>query len=192
MAAITATGFPDSHITATTTVTSTTTKVSTNLRFDQSYIRTIPGILKIAQVVISLLGFICVELGGCYYCSQKNWYGFVSMTAFWATLVLLGFYLFHVIEKLHKIPWLLGEFGYCAIWTLLYLIASLVVSVSGGAESSWAAGGFFGFVAMVLYGIDAFLKFRAWRNGDIAQGERTVATTTSKTTSPTSPNYPAY
>lgn len=42
-------GFPGQH-TTTTTVTSSTT-VQTNIRFDPSYLKTIPGILKAVQVV---------------------------------------------------------------------------------------------------------------------------------------------
>lgn len=42
-------GFPGQH-TTTTTVTSSTT-VQTDLRFDPSYIKIIPGILKIVQMV---------------------------------------------------------------------------------------------------------------------------------------------
>lgn len=43
-------GFPNQHTTTTTVQTSSTT-VETSLRFDPSYIRTIPGMLKIAQIV---------------------------------------------------------------------------------------------------------------------------------------------
>lgn len=42
-------GFPAQH-TTTTTVTSNTT-IQTDIRFDPSYIKTIPGILKIVQIV---------------------------------------------------------------------------------------------------------------------------------------------
>lgn len=42
-------GFPGQH-TTTTTVTSNTT-VRTDTRFDPSYIKTIPGILKAAEIV---------------------------------------------------------------------------------------------------------------------------------------------
>jgi hypothetical protein len=42
-------GFPDQH--TTTTVTSSNTTVQTNIRYDPLYIRTIPGILKVAQIV---------------------------------------------------------------------------------------------------------------------------------------------
>lgn len=42
--------FPNQHTTTTTVQTSSTT-VETSLRFDPSYIRTIPGMLKLAQIV---------------------------------------------------------------------------------------------------------------------------------------------
>ena len=42
------TGFPGTY--STTTVTTATT-VTTNIRFDPSYIRTIPGIIKAAVMV---------------------------------------------------------------------------------------------------------------------------------------------
>jgi len=43
-------GFPGQH-TTTTTVTTTTTTTQPNVRFDPTYVRTVPGILKIVQVV---------------------------------------------------------------------------------------------------------------------------------------------
>jgi hypothetical protein len=43
---------------------------------------------------------------------------------------------------------------------------------------------FFGFVAMIAYGYDAFLKFNAVRSGALAQGERVVTKSSSTVTSP--------
>lgn len=43
-------GFPGQH-TTTTTVTSGTTQVQTNIRYDPSYIKTLPGRIKIVQIV---------------------------------------------------------------------------------------------------------------------------------------------
>lgn len=43
-------GFPGQH-TTTTTVKSSSTVVDTTIRYDSSYIKTIPGYLKIAQIV---------------------------------------------------------------------------------------------------------------------------------------------
>lgn len=50
-------GFPGQHTTTTTVTTSTTTTQPT-IRFDPSYTRTLPGILKVAQVVSILRKFI--------------------------------------------------------------------------------------------------------------------------------------
>lgn len=178
---------------ATVTINATTTtKVSPNIRFDPSYAKTIPGILKIAQAVVSLIGFICVQMVNNQYMagSASGWYIFVAMTAFWVTLVVVILYLFHIIEKLHWIPWLLGELGFSALWAVFFFIASCVVVARSGEDAAWGAAAFFGFVAMGLYGYEAFTKYKLWRAGGIAQGERT--TTTNTATTPTGPSYPTY
>ncbi|GAB6027916.1 hypothetical protein CHUAL_002131 [Chamberlinius hualienensis] len=169
---------------STYTTTTTSTKVIITPRFDPSYLRTIPGILKLFRMLMDLLGFICVMVSGVYYWSGANWFSFVSMTSFWVTGVLLVFYLFHLIERLHFLPWMLLEFIYNTVWTVFYLIAAAIVASLGQIEA-FAAAAFFGFCAMIAYGYDAFLKFRGWRNGDLAQGERAITSTT--TSSP-----PAY
>merc|ERR1712066_1195130 len=80
-----------------------------------------------------MIGFICVMAAPAYWRSQSvgNWFSFVTMTAFWTTGTLLVFYLLHVIEKFHVIPWMLVEMVFCSLWS------------------------FFGFVAMGVYGYDA-------------------------------------
>jgi uncharacterized membrane protein len=94
------------------------------------------------------------------------------MTGFWFSGILLVLYIFHVIERFFRIPWVQIEFIFCAIWTLFYLIAAISVStVNSGA---YTAAAFFGFCAMVAYGYDAWLKFNAHRSGEIAQGQRRV------------------
>lgn len=50
-------GFPGQH-TTTTTVTTSTMTVQPNVRFDPSYVRTVPGLLKIVQVVSVIFVFI--------------------------------------------------------------------------------------------------------------------------------------
>jgi len=41
------------------------------------------------------------------YHSRANWFNFCAMGGFWITGILLAFYLFHVIEKLYFIPWIM-------------------------------------------------------------------------------------
>lgn len=43
-------GFPGQH-TTTTTMTATSTTVQTDIRYDPLYLRTLPGMLKVAQIV---------------------------------------------------------------------------------------------------------------------------------------------
>ncbi|KAG8231903.1 hypothetical protein J437_LFUL011372 [Ladona fulva] len=175
-------GFPDQH--TTTTVTSSSTTVQTNIRFDPSYIRTLPGMLKIAQIVLNLLGFICIIATHPYVTSRGSWFNTVSMGGFWFTGIMLALYLFHVIEKLYRIPWLKIEFGFCLLWTLFYLIAASLAADYGRLIEAFGAAAFFGFCAMVAYGADAYFKFMAIKSGDIAQGDRTVNRSTSVVTSP--------
>jgi uncharacterized membrane protein len=98
------------------------------------------------------------------------------MIGFWFTGILLIFYVFHVVERYFRIPWIQIELIFCALWTLLYLIASITVStVNSGA---YTAAAFFGFCAMVAYGYDTWLKFQAHKTGEIAQGSRKVVSQT--------------
>ena len=43
-----------------------------------------------------------------------------------------------------------------------------------GYVSALAAAAVFGFLAMLVYGVDAGFKFKGWRAGELAQGERKV------------------
>ena len=122
----------------TTTTTITETHVQTNIRFDPSYLKTMPGALKLVAIVsyhvaadfqnaksngllsgkmsidalfflqiLNLVVFICGVSASNYWRSTTvmEWAYFVSMTAFWVTLILTVMYLFHFTEKFHVIPW---------------------------------------------------------------------------------------
>ncbi|KAJ1530343.1 hypothetical protein ONE63_005257 [Megalurothrips usitatus] len=166
----------------TTTVTTETIVTSPNIRFDPSYIRTLPGMLKAAQIILNLLGFICITVSHWGINSRGSWFNTVAMVGFWFTGILLVFYLFHVIEKFFKVPWLKVEFGFCALWTFFYLLAAALVAGHASLDEAFGVAAFFGFCAMVAYGFDAFLKFNAVKSGELAQGEKT---TTTETVSPT-------
>ncbi|XP_064090053.1 CKLF-like MARVEL transmembrane domain-containing protein 4 [Macrobrachium nipponense] len=161
-------GFPDAH----TTTTTTTTRVQTNIRFDPTYVRSIPGILKCVTMVINLIGYISIMFGPDH--STANWFSFVSMMGFWITGILMVLYLMHILERFHMVPWFMLEFGYCALWAFFYFTAATASAVKGGDDAAFAAAAFFGYVALILYSVDAFFKFKDWRSGNIAQGERQV------------------
>ncbi|XP_014680198.1 PREDICTED: plasmolipin-like [Priapulus caudatus] len=176
------------------TVTTTTT-TTTKPYFDPSYLRTVPGILKCLQLVLNAICFICCVarwsgIGG----GRIDFYFFCCIVGFIVTLILLILYLFHVVGYFYKLPWYLIEFIYCAVWTLFYLSASIAMADLAGKfsntfrryYSALAAAAFFGFLAMIAYGVDAFFKFRAWRNGEKPQiiAQQTSTRTTATVESP--------
>jgi len=158
---------------STQTTTTTTTVRITRPFFDFVYIRTLPGILKFVQLVLDFITFICCIAGPLSYLPDVGWSTFVSITAFIVTLILLTMYMAHLIEMLQGIPWLLIECLYCGIWVFFFLIAACLMAAKStycGACQAYGAASFFGFMAMIAYGFDCFLKFNSWRNGDVAQG----------------------
>ena len=128
--------------------------------------------------IIDIVVFICVICSGSYYreTPTAEWTDFVAMTGFWFSGVLLVFYLVHVIEKFHVIPWVTIELGFCGLWTFFYFTCALDLAVQASkySVSAFAAASFFSFVAIGIYGFDAFLKFKAFKAGQLAQGERVV------------------
>ena len=129
--------------------------------------------------ILDLIVFICVMSSGSYFrnIATGTWADFVAMTGFWVSGILLILYLLHVIEKFHVIPWLMIEMGFCCLWAFFFFTCSLDMSVKAGqyvGTSAYAAGAFFGFAAMIVYGFDGFLKFKGWRANQLAQGERVV------------------
>ncbi|XP_022184101.1 proteolipid protein 2 isoform X1 [Nilaparvata lugens] len=175
--------FPGQH-TTTTTVTQSNTTVQTDIRYDPFYIRTIPGMLKAAQIILNLLGFLTISVSGYSSLGRGSFFSSISGFGFWFTGILLVLYVFHVVEKFFAIPWLRIELVYCALWAVFYMIASTLCAANMSYSAAFACTALFGYCAMGVYGYDAFLKFKAVKSGEIAQGERHVAKTTSTVTSP--------
>ncbi|CAB4061595.1 unnamed protein product [Lepeophtheirus salmonis] len=71
--------------------------------------------------------------------------------------------------KFHVIPWNLIEAGYAGLWGFFYLTASIAVASYANVISAFGAAAFFGFVAMVLYIVDAVFKLKGFRGGFISQ-----------------------
>lgn len=93
---------------------------------------------------------------------------------------MLLLFLFHVPEKFYTLPWLPVEIGVLCIVTLLYFISSLMVILV--SDVAHTVAGVFGFITMGVYAYSGYLKFTAWKNGELAQGSMSKSTTTSSTT----------
>lgn len=53
---------------------------------------------------LNFLGFFCVAISG--LALQANFFDTIAVFGFWFTGILLVLYLFHIVEKFYKIPWL--------------------------------------------------------------------------------------
>ncbi|CAB3380057.1 Hypothetical predicted protein [Cloeon dipterum] len=127
---------------------------------------------QLVQIVCNMIGFLCVILAKYSHLARSSFFKSLSGIGFWFTGIMLLLYVFHVAEKFFRIPWLKIELGFCTLWTLLYLIASILCVDYASLDAAFGAAGFFGFCAMFAYGFDAYLKFQAVRNGELAQGDR--------------------
>ncbi|KAH7728744.1 synaptophysin/synaptoporin family protein [Aphelenchoides avenae] len=146
---------------------------SFNPNLDLDYLRTLPGMLKCLAIALDFLCFLCVLVGGPGYYAGVGWATFVSVVGFVISLVLLVLYLFHVVDTLDNIPWIVAEMIYCFSWTIFYFIAGSVLavaSVSFHGAFGWAVAAFFSFCAMCVYALDCYLKFLAWKNNEKARG----------------------
>ncbi|XP_063359139.1 plasmolipin-like [Cydia amplana] len=164
---------------------STNTVFITETRFDLSYIVTPPGIIKAVLVVLNLLCFICIEASAFRSNGRGVYFVFVSLVGLALTGGLLLMYLYHLVEKYHNFKWLKVEMVGSAVLTFLNLIAATMAVAFG--NPAYSAAGFFGYLAMVLYGVDAFLKAKALKAGELAQGSRVHTKQTHITTPPALP-----
>lgn len=167
------------------TMGSTNTVFITETRYDPSYLKTVPGILKAIVILFNLIGFICIQSSAFWSNGRGVYFNIVAHLGLWFSGILLVLYLFHVVEKYHNIKWLKIEMVAYIVMVFLYLIASTIVVAFGAA--AYSAAGFFGYLAMVLYGGDAFLKYQALKAGELAQGHRVQAKQTHVTTPPALP-----
>ncbi|XP_026738441.1 CKLF-like MARVEL transmembrane domain-containing protein 4 [Trichoplusia ni] len=167
------------------TMGSTNTVFITETRFDPSYVKTLPGIIKVVVIVLNLIGFICIQSSAFWSNGRGVYFNIVAHLGLWFSGGLLVLYLFHIVEKYHNIKWLKIEMIAYIVMVFLYLIASTIVVAFGAA--AYSAAGFFGYLAMVVYGGDAFLKYKALKAGELAQGHRVLAKQTHVTTPPALP-----
>ena len=115
--------------------------------------------------------------------SSSKWAQFVSLTGLLWTALLLIFYLFHIIEKLSKIPWIVIEMGLCFAWAFFHMSVGLDLIVKGTEHNYYKTDefltygtSFFCFCGVLIYGIDGGLKFKGWRESRLGLAQRDVRT----------------
>ncbi|KAM7421677.1 hypothetical protein PAMA_015700 [Pampus argenteus] len=144
------------------TVVTTTTSRATSSEggLNLGYIRTIPGLLKMGQMLALLIAFLCVQCAR-GWTSWSAFQYFVVVTL-WFLIALLIFFLMHLFRLQGKMPcinWPLTEFLHYSVGTVLILIASIVAAVKGNGVSALVAGSVFGFIATFLMAVSLWTSY---------------------------------
>ncbi|CAI5661481.1 CKLF-like MARVEL transmembrane domain-containing protein 7 [Oreochromis niloticus] len=146
-----------SHTVITTT---TTTRTSGESGLNLGYTRTIPGLLKIGQLISLLIAFLCV------FCTRgwPSWAAFqyFEVVTLWFLVAFLIFFLMHLCRLQRRMPcinWPLTEFFHYSVGCILILIASIIASAKSGGASALVAGSVFGFIATFLMAVNLWTSY---------------------------------
>uniref|UniRef100_A0A3P9KKD9 CKLF-like MARVEL transmembrane domain containing 7 n=1 Tax=Oryzias latipes TaxID=8090 RepID=A0A3P9KKD9_ORYLA len=118
-------------------VTTTTVPSSGDGFLNAGYTWTIPGMLKLGQLLALLIAFLCVH---CAY-GWPSWYAFqfFEVVALWFFVALLIFFLMHLFRVQACVPcinWPLTEFFHYSVGAVLIFIASIAAAVKAGGVSA--------------------------------------------------------
>lgn len=141
------------------------------IRCDVEYLKSYFGILKVVEVVLSLISFICIEtIMMCSPCGGVYFFEFVSCSAFVVTGVLLLIFSLNLHTKVLHVNWNLTDLVNTAASTFFFFLSSLVLSCINHNTEAEIAAVVFGFLVTGVYGVNTFLAVRRWRLGNGSQG----------------------
>ncbi|XP_058485066.1 CKLF-like MARVEL transmembrane domain-containing protein 4 [Solea solea] len=136
------------------------------IRCDMEYLKSHFGILKVVEVVLSLIAFICIEtIMMCSPCGGVYFFEFVSCSAFVVTGVLLLIFTLNLHTKVPHVNWSLTDLINTAASTFFFVLSSLVLACMNHNTGAEIAAVIFGFLVTAVYGVNTFLAVRKWRLG---------------------------
>ncbi|XP_031159707.1 plasmolipin [Sander lucioperca] len=149
---------------------------------DRSFIRSIPAILMIVEIVLGLLHWALIASAPYTVLPAYGWVMFVAVTLWILTTILFFMILFGAQQKLTSVPWPVTVMVYFAGATVLYLTAFLANAASVHPfyhtiyYGQMAAASFFGAVVTLAYGASAFFSYLTWKGDGGNAATNTVPT----------------
>jgi hypothetical protein len=138
---------------------------------DFGYVKTLPGILKIIEVVLSIITF-ALSMSEPWGYLGGGWVNFVAINGFIFPFIWGLLHMFGVVPQILMNYFI--ELIYYALWTLFYFIAGIVAAVQGSIPVVGAAS-FFSFSCMIVFGIDLVRQTLAVRAQYKARNDRRPA-----------------
>ncbi|KAJ7365029.1 hypothetical protein OS493_007670 [Desmophyllum pertusum] len=161
---------------------------------DLEYLKSVPGLLKVAEILCLLLAFACLSgftlnFTDDQYGGRFDFFYFATITSWLLVIVLFVMFLLRLYERLANVNWNLVMAVYSPVTAFLLLISSALVldtaiyfrrheeifdgefkeicnmEKCGNVE----AAGAFGIISMVLFGVDTILYCMKNRNTGAAQ-----------------------
>ncbi|XP_068009017.1 CKLF-like MARVEL transmembrane domain-containing protein 7 [Melanerpes formicivorus] len=117
---------------------------------DGTYFRSCAGMLKVAQMISLLIGFICINSSAWTDYSAYSYFQIVTMCDLVMILFFYIIHIFRIYRMLTCVSWPLAEFLHYLIGTILLLIASIVAASRSYNITGLVAGATFGFLATSL------------------------------------------
>ncbi|XP_038653817.1 CKLF-like MARVEL transmembrane domain-containing protein 6 [Scyliorhinus canicula] len=128
------------------------------------YLKSLRGMLKVAQVILSFVAFILEEVvNSCMSCHALYFFEFVSCSAFLLTTFLLIILATCLQSKLDRINWRLVDFTYTAVISLFFLIASIIFATKNDGSGVEKTSVAFGFMATIAFVLDVLRHL--WQEG---------------------------
>ncbi|XP_023137668.1 plasmolipin [Amphiprion ocellaris] len=148
---------------------------------DTSFIRSIPAILMIVEILAGLIQWALIASTPYTLESAYGWVMFVAVGLWITTIILFVVSLFGVQQKLTFVAWSLAEMMYNGIATVLYFIAFVVNAAfvnpfAGLFYGHLAAATAFGALVTLAYGTSTFFSFLSWREAQGSAAPGTVPT----------------
>lgn len=153
------------------------TQVSSGM--DMAFVRSIPAILMIAEIVLGLLHWALIASTFQTALPPYGWVMFVAVTSWLITLILFFIILFGLLRKLPSVPWTLVVMVYFGVVTVLYLTAFITNAASVYSPlyyGHFAAAAFFAAVVTAAYAASAFFSYLDWKGDGGNAATNTVPT----------------
>ncbi|XP_023675525.1 plasmolipin-like [Paramormyrops kingsleyae] len=136
---------------------------------DMLFIRTIPAILMLVEIVLGLLVWALISSTQQTLISAYGWVMFVSVILWILTIVLFWILFLGLQHKLNLVPWQLVVLVFNGVATVLYLTAFIanaasVTPYSGSTDyNHLAAAAFFGILVTLTYAASTFFAYMVWK-----------------------------
>ncbi|XP_042333315.1 CKLF-like MARVEL transmembrane domain-containing protein 8 isoform X2 [Sceloporus undulatus] len=161
---------PTVTTTASSAFTANFSSTSSTLAYDKDFLRTLPGLLMLAEIILGLLVWTLIAGTEYFLYPVFGWVMFVAVFYWVLTLFFLIIYMTMTYTRIPQVPWTTVGLCFNGSAFLLYFIAAIVDACAVTKEldshnyNSWAASSFFAFVVTSCYGGNAYFSFVSWRS----------------------------